>query len=287
MKTIDFTNDNVIIVNEKNQAEKIALLDFASDLDSIKFIRKEQDAGKHASVGALSLLVRMLDSERFDAYKGQTPVGEKITPQFRGALRDIEIEYMKPIFVADLTDKGNKPATIEKLWQEYSINLRQGTYAMVKSYVSKLFCHLGKLPRTDNGKLIPINAIKEMLNQVKNTDTEKTGIAGKLVTLSNDIVNRTEKTNLGDYVTAIAALKSMLSTYEGLYREQAETLTMVHQQVGDVSSMAHSAISKASDTPSIESLNAQYENGQIDDTTYAILMLEHHNIEVEYEDSPL
>jgi hypothetical protein len=62
---------------------------------------------------------------------------------------------------------------------------------------------------------------------------------------------------------------------------------MMHQQVGDVSSMASKAISKASDKPSIESLNAQYENGQIDDTTYAILMLEHHNVEIEYEDSPL
>jgi hypothetical protein len=286
MKTIEFSNDNVIIVNDKNQAEKIALLEMASDLDAIKFIRKEQDAGKNASVGALTLLVHMLDHERFDAYKGQTPVGEKITPEFRGALRDIEIEYMKPIFVADLTEKGNKPATIEKLWQEYSANLRTGTYALCKSYVSKLFCHLGKLPKTDNGKLIPINAIKEMLNQVKTTNTEKAGIAGKLVTLSGDIEARTEKTDLGDYATAIAALKSMLATYEGLYREQAETLTMMHQTNGDVSHMAASVMNKASETPSVDSIEAMRDNGQIDDTTYAIMMLEHHNIQIEFEEAP-
>jgi len=286
MKTIEFSNDNVIIVNDKNQAEKIALLEMASDLDAIKFIRKEQDAGKNASVGALTLLVHMLDNERFDAYKGSTPVGEKITPEFRGALRDIEIEYMKPIFVADLTEKGNKPATIEKLWQEYSANLRTGTYALCKSYVSKLFCHLGKLPKTDNGKLIPINAIKEMLNQVKNTNTEKAGIAGKLVTLSGDIEARTEKTDLGDYATAIAALKSMLATYEGLYREQAETLTMMHQTNGDVSAMAASALGKASAKPSVDSIEAMHDNGQIDDTTYQIMMLEHHNIQIEFEEAP-
>lgn len=284
MKTIDFTENQVIIVNDKNQAEKIALLDMASDLDAIKFIRKEQDAGKNASVGALTLLVHMLDSERFDAYKGTTPVGEKITPEFRGALRDIEIEYMKPIFVADLTEKGNKPATIEKLWQEYSANLRTGTYALCKSYVSKLFCHMGQLPKTNNGKLIPINAIKEMLNQVKKQDTEKTGIAGKLITLSNDIDKRTEKTDLGDYASAIAALKSMLATYEGLYREQAEQLTMMHQTNGDISKMAASAMSKASAKPSIESLEAMRDNGQMDDTTYAIMMLEHHNIEIDFKE---
>ena len=286
MKTIDFTENQVIIVNDKNQAEKIALLDMASDLDAIKFIRKEQDAGKNASVGALTLLVHMLDSERFDAYKGTTPVGEKITPEFRGALRDIEIEYMKPIFVADLTDKGNKPATIEKMWQEYSANLRTGTYALCKSYVSKLFCHLGMLPKTNNGKLIPINAIKELLNQVKKQETEKTGIAGKLVSLSHDIEHRTEKTDMGDYATAIAALKSMLATYEGLYREQAENLTMMHQTNGDISAIASNAVSKASAKPSIESLEAMRDNGQIDDTTYAIMMLEHHNIEVEFEEAP-
>lgn len=284
MKTIDFTENQVIIVDEKNIADKIALLDMASDVDAIRFIRKEQDAGKNASVGALTLLVHMLDHERFDAYKGQTPVGEKITPEFRGALRDIEIEYMKPIFVKDLTDKGNKPATIEKMWQEYSANLRTGTYALCKSYVSKMFCHLGKLPKTDNGKLIPINVIKEMLNQVKKAHTEKTGIAGKLVTISGDIEARTEKTDLGDYATAIAALKSMLATYEGLYREQAEQLTMLHQTNGDISAMASSVVAKASDKPSVESIEAMYNNGQIDDTAYKIMMLEHHNIQIQFEE---
>lgn len=285
MKTIDFTNDQVIIVDEKNQAEKMTLLEMASPIDSIKFIRREQDAGKNASVGALSLLVNMLDNAKFDAYKGTTPAGEKITPEFRGALRDIEVEYMKPVFVQDLLDKGNKPATAEKLWQEYSANLRTGTYAMVKSYVSKLFCHGGKLPKTDNGKLIPINAIKIMVSQLKGATHEKTGIAGKLVTLASDIENRTEKTDLGDYVTAIAALKNMLATYEGLYREELENLTELHAQ--GIIAQAQGAIAKAQTVPSVDELEARWLNEELTDTEYRIAMLEHHNIEIEFEEAPL
>jgi len=286
-KTISYTDNQVIITDDKNKSEKLDLFDIVPDIDAIKSIRKEQNAGKYASVGALTLLAHMLDNPRFDAYKGQTPHNEKITPEFRGALRDIEVEYMKPIFTKDLENKGQTPATIEKQWQEYSLGLRTGTYALVKSYVSKLFCHLGQLP-VINGKLMPINAIKALLDDAKPSSGESEGVAGKLVKLSADIQARTEKTDLGDYVTAIAALKSMLATYEGLYREQAETLTMLHQTNGDVSAIAANAVAKAQAVPSVESIEAQYENGQIDETTYKIMMLEHHNIEVEFEeDAPV
>ena len=278
-KTISFTENQVIIIDDKNKAEKLDLLDALPDAEAIFSIRKEQKAGHKASVGALTLLTHMLDNPRFDAYKGQTPIGEKITPEFRGALRDIEVEYMKPIFVADLQAKGNTPATIEKQWQEYSLGLRQGTYALVKSYVSKLFCHLGQLP-LQKDKLLPINAIRQILANVENPKAT-TGIAGKLASLANDIDTRSEKTDLGDYVTAIAALKSMLSTYEGLYREQCEAMTTLHSD--GVIAQANNAIAQAMEKPSIESIEAMRDNGQIDDTTYQIMMLEFHNIEIQFE----
>lgn len=279
-KTISFTENQVIIIDDKNKAEKLDLLDIVPDAEAIFSIRKEQKAGHKASVGALTLLSHMLDNPRFDAYKGMTPIGEKITPEFRGALRDIEVEYMKPIFVADLQGKGNTPATIEKQWQEYSLGLRQGTYALVKSYVSKLFCHLGQLPLAENGKLLPINAIRQILANVENPK-ESAGIAGKLANLAHDVDTRGEKTDMGDYVTAIAALKSMLATYEGLYRESLETITALHSD--GVIAQANNAIAQVMEKPSIESIDAMRDNGQIDDTTYAIMMLEHHGIEVEFE----
>lgn len=287
-KTISFTDNQVIIIDDKNKAEKMDLFDIVPDIDAIKYIRKEQNAGKSASVGALTLLVHMLDNPKFDAYKGATPHNEKITPEFRGALRDIEVEYMKPLFTADLQAKGQTPATIEKQWQEYSLGLRTGTYALVKSYVSKMFCHLGQLP-VHEGKLLPINAIKTILANVDKAQSEHEGIAGKLVKISMDIENRTEKTELGDYATAIAALKSMLATYEGLHREQLERITDMHAQgiIGHAQDAIAQAQAKPADTPSIESIEAMHDNGQIDDTTYQIMMLEHHNIEIQFEESPL
>ena len=283
-KTISYTDNQVIITDEKNKSEKLDLFDIVPDIDAIKYIRKEQNAGKSASVGALTLLAHMLDNPRFDAYKGQTPFNEKITPEFRGALRDIEVEYMKPIFTADLEAKGQTPATIEKQWQEYSLGLRTGTYALVKSYVSKLFCHMGQLPIV-NGKLLPINAIKTLLDDAKPDNSENEGIAGKLVKLSVDIANRTEKTNLGDIPTAIAALKSMLATYEGLMREESERITQMHSDgiIGHAQSAIANAQAKPAETPSVEAIEAMRDNGQIDDVTYQIMMLEHHNIEIEFE----
>lgn len=278
-KTLSFTDSQVIITDDKNKSEKIDLLDSIIDLDAIQAVRKEQRAWAKASQGALSLLARMLNNPRFDAYKGTTPLGEKITPEFRGALRDIEVEHMKPVFVADLTAKGNTPATIEKQWQEYSLGLRQGTYAMVKSYVSKLFCHLGQLPVCENGKLLPINAIKTILANAE-TPKETTGIAGRLVSIAVDLDNRTEKTDLGSIPSAIAALRAMLATYEGLQREDDERKT---EQLHGVMAHAQTAIDNAMATPSVESIEAMHNNGQIDDTTYAIMMLEHHNIEIEFE----
>jgi hypothetical protein len=280
-KTISYTADQIIIVDDKNKAEKLDLFEVIPDVDAIKTIRKEQAASKHASVGALTLLAHMLDNPRFDAYKGTTPFNEKITPEFRGALRDIEVEYMKPIFVADLEAKGQTPATIEKQWQGYSADLRTGTYALVKSYVSKLFCHMGKLPLHE-GKLLPINAIKTILEQAKPESPETEGIAGRLMKIASDVENRTEKTTLGDIATAVAALKSMLATFEGLQREENERLTMLHSD--GVIGVTQAAIAQAQAVPSVDAIEAMHDNGQIDDTTYQIMMLEHHNIDIVFED---
>jgi hypothetical protein len=278
-KTISFSDSQIIITDDKNKSEKLDLLEIIDDSEAIFAIRKEQKAGSKASVGALSLLVHMLDNPRFDAYKGTTPVGEKITPEFRGALRDIEIEYMKPIFCADLQNKGNSAATIEKQWQEYSLGLRQGTYAMVKSYVSKFFCHLGKLPLADNGKLLPINAIKQILANAE-TPKESAGLAGRIVAILTELETKGDKVDMGDLPTALAALHRLTQYYQHAENEAAEALTAQ----GNIFADAKAVIDKAGEKPSIESIEAMHDNGQIDDVTYQIMMLEHHNVEIQFED---
>jgi hypothetical protein len=184
-----------------------------------------------------------------------------------------------------MIEKGNTMATIEKQWQLFASGLREGGgYANAKSRVIKYFAHIGKLPLADNGKCLTVASIDKILSNEmsKIVPDVKGGIADKLVKLSLEIENRKETTDLGDYPTAIASLKSMLATYEGLYRETLENLTMA---IGNTSlqNVAQMAIAKASEKPSIESIDAQYQNGQIDDTTYQIMMLEHHNIEIVLE----
>lgn len=280
--TFSFNEKSVVITDGKNNSESIELLDKLDTIESLRAIGKEQNASIKASVGALSLLAEMLADARFDFYRGNTPINEKIPKEFNSALRDKISEYMKPAFIADLIAKGAKPATADNQWQVYASGLNTGSFSNAKTWAVKFYCQLGKMPTLDNGKLLPLRAIIKMLEDAKLPKPEDDGIAGKLVKLSLDIESRTEKTNLGDYVTAIASLKSMLATYEGLYRESLETMTQLHSD--GVIAQSDNVISQIMEKPSIESLDAQYENGQIDDITYQLLMLEHHNIEIVLED---
>jgi hypothetical protein len=193
---------------------------------------------------------------------------------------------LKPAFIADKIAKGAKPATAENQWQLFAGGLNTGSFSNAKTWAAKFFCQLGKTPALENGKLLPLRAIIKMLENAKLPSEAGEGIAGKLIKIASDLESRTEKTELGDYASAIAALKSMLATFEGLHRESLEALTLA---IGnpDIMASASAAIAKASETPSIESIEAMHVNGQIDDVTYQIMMLENHGIEIEFEDSPM
>jgi hypothetical protein len=263
--TFSFNENQVVITDAKNNAEPLALLDKLDTLESMRAIGTEQNAAVKASVGALSLLADMLTDARFDFYKGQTPINEKIPKEFNAALREKISEYLKPTFIADKLAKGAKPATAENQWQIFAGGLNTGSFSNAKTWASKFFCQLGKLPSLENGKLLPLRAIIKMLENAKLPSEAGEGIAGKLVKLSSDLESRTEKTELGDYASAIAALKSMLATYEGLYRESLERLT---ETIGntDITKAAQAVMESAAKVDAIdtiEGLNAQYENGQI------------------------
>ncbi|MDE3022279.1 MAG: hypothetical protein KGI54_10500 [Pseudomonadota bacterium] len=281
--SVSFSGDNVVFVDDKNKADTVALLDVMPALEAVRAIDKEQKASVSASQGAISLLNEMLKSPRFDGYKGTCPVNEHVSKELKAAIREIETEYLKPIFSAPLLEKGNKPATIEKAWQEYALGLRTGSYAQAKSVVTKYFAICGALPETDNGKLLPVRAIMRMLDNVEKPQTNNEGIAGKLVKLSGDIEGRTEKTELGDYATAIAALKNMLATYEGLYNESLVKLT---DTIGntDLSAVSDAAISAANISAREAFLQSEYEAGRMDDTAFVIAMADI-GIDVEIEDA--
>lgn len=201
--TFSYNDASVVITDANNNAETIALVEKLDTLDSLRAISTEQNAAVKASVGALSLLADMLTDPRFDFYKGVTPMNEKIPKEFNAALREKISEHMKPAFITDKLAKGAKPATAENQWQLYAAGLSTGSFSNAKTWASKFFCQLGKLPSIENNKLLPLRAIIKMLEDAK-LPTENEGIAGKLVKLSLELTARTEKTELGDY-----ALKSM------------------------------------------------------------------------------
>lgn len=260
MFDVSFSDDAVTFVNLKtNKAEKLALFDSMEDIEAIRVVNGEIKARENVSKASVSLLVHLLNNPRLDGYKGQTPINEAIPKELKAAVREIETEYLKPIFSKPMLEKGNKPATVEKAWQEFAQGLREGGgYANTKSRVVAYFAHLGKLPLADNGKLLTVAAIDKLMQNAKEQapkEEKPEGIAGKLMALSHEIENRNEKTMLGDNATAIAALKAMLATYEGLYREELERMTELkgnpeHNVVPGIDEQA-------------DAILAMYNNGQI------------------------
>lgn len=281
MFEISYSDDAVTFVNVKtNKAEKLALFDAMPDLDAIRVVNSEIKGRDSASKASVSLLSHLLDSPRLDGYKGTCPINEVIPKELKSAIRDIETEYLKPIFSAPLMEKGAKPAMVEAQWQSFAQGLREGgSYANTKSRVMAYFSHLGKLPVADNGKLLTVAAIDKILQNAKEQAAKPAtneGIAGKLVKLSGEIGSRTEKTELGDYSTAIAALNSMLDTYVGLQRAVLEKMTEV---IGNSSldSKVSDVLAKAMKAPAVEvdsedSLTTAWNSGKIDDAQFSARM---------------
>lgn len=276
MFDISYSDETITFVNTKtNKAEKLELFDAMADIDAIRVVNGEIKARDSVSKASVSLLSHLLDNARLDGYKGTCPLNEAIPKELKAAIREIETEYLKPIFTAPLAEKGMKPGTIEAQWQSFATGLREGgSYANTKSRVMAYFSHLGQLPITDNGKCLTVASIDKILQNAKEQAGKPAvneGIAGKLVKLSHEIDNRTEKTELGDNVTAIAALKSMLATYEGLYREQLERMTELKGNPA-LTEQANAALAKAASVPTEESLTTAWNAGQITDEQFVAAM---------------
>lgn len=270
MFDVSISDDAITFVNTKTaKAEKLELFAAMEDGAAIRIVNGEIKHRENVSRAAVSLLTHVLDNPRLDGYKGQTPINETIPKELKAAVRELETEYLKPIFSKPLLDKGNSPAQVEKAWQAFNEGLRAGgSYANTKSRVVAYFAHCGRLPVADNGKLLTVAAIDKLMQNAKEASPKKTqlGLAGKLVAISLDIENRNEHTDLGDCVSAIAALKSMLATYEGLYREQCERMTELKGNIS-LTEQANAAI-KAAASPTEDSLTAQWNNGQLTDNQF-------------------
>ena len=222
---VSFSANAVVFVDAKGKAETMPTFEHMAPVDAMKALDKGFKADKSASMGAISALNDILNNPRLDNYKGQTPVNENIPNELKSAIRELEIEYFKPVFSAYHADKGAKPATIETQWQLWAGDLKAaGSYAVAKTFVTRYFAYCGKLPECDNGQLLTVAAIKKILENIEKPLHTNEGIAGELVKIAVKL-STADADKMGDFATAIAALKSMLSTYELQHANALEALT--------------------------------------------------------------
>jgi hypothetical protein len=261
MKYVISTNDNqVLFTDAKGKTEKFDFIEAIGEGEAINSLKGEIKARHNATQGCLSLMVQLLDTAKLDEYKGKTPANEGLSKEFKSAVREIETEYLKPLFVAPLEKKGNSPATIQKLWTTFIEDLRAGgVWSNVGATVRQYFAIVGKLPclylegKPQKNKLLSTHAMaKEIANLRTVNDTTDRGVAGKLHDLLDIVENRTEKTNLGHTGTAIAALEKLLNHYRAIDAYEREQALVAYQKKADsegmqssVTDVAHAVVQKA------------------------------------------
>jgi hypothetical protein len=264
---VQFEPEQVTFKDAKGNIETFANLHSIAENEAIKTLRKEGDARKYATVGALSILVHMLDNPRLDGYKGKTLPNAKLPKELKTAKRELEDEYLKPLFMADVQKGKETPQSIANnslLWDKFISEQRAGgVWSLMGSVALQYFAIVGQLPcvyidgKPQKDQLLCKGAMEKIIANLRAaSDTTDKGISGKIVDLAEALRSRTEKTHIGHIASAIASLKDMLATFEGLLREEAETAQREHElrSVGDVTPKADAAILKA------QKVNADTEN---------------------------
>jgi hypothetical protein len=266
---ISFNEHSVIFTDDENKSTPLDIFDKIGDLESVRAISKEIHAAGSATKGAVSLLTNILDNPRFDGYKGVTPWNEAIPAEFKGAVRNAEDEYIKPIFFAAhgnpnphagvLVDQlsteqkaeRKKFAHVSGLFDNYLKDMRAGgSYAVARGVVLEWFAKGGSRPIAENGKLYSVAALKKLIALEKAANTEAktdTGIAGQLFAMCQKIEKHEggDWSFMGDPVTALAALFSLREKFEALQVEQDEQAT----ETFSITGTANAAIAKAQAEP--------------------------------------
>lgn len=248
--SFSFTDTQVVITDDKSNKNepKLDLLDHVPLPVAFRALTAGRRADNKASDVAISMLEECLKSPRLDEYKGMTPHNEKVPSEMLHALRDVETSIYRPAFEQAHTEKGASPGKLEKLWQDFRKDeLNTGSYSNARSYVVKMFAHMGKLPVAPNGKLLPLHAIKRMYEAWKaeqEGETSKATISDKLVKLSEELHSVSGGENMGDLASGIAALRAMLATYDTMYTTYLEKLTEA-KAGATVTEQAQATIQKA------------------------------------------
>jgi hypothetical protein len=257
----------IVFTDDKNKSVSLELFEQMPDAESVKAVGKELNAQGSASKGAVSLMTNILNSPALDGYKGVTEWAAPTPVELKQAMRRAEDEYIKPLFFSQhgnpspsagvhetqLTAEQKKERTkythVSGMLDLYMTQLRAGgSYAVARGFVLEYFAKAGQRPIAENGRMLSVAALKKILELKRKEHAapkEDTGIAGKLVSLSAELNDRTEKTNVGELFTAIAALKSMLAVYEKIELDVSEARTQVPIIAPSVASTAAAVIGTA------------------------------------------
>lgn len=226
---VSFASDVTVFTDSKGKIDKFDNIVAVNEHDAIVSLKREGEARISGMQGALSIIVNMFDSPRLDAYKGQTKANEKIPNEVKSARREMETEYLKPLFMA--TIKGSLPdAAKHKQWDSFiELHRKGGVWSLANSVALQYFCIVGQLPcvyidgKPHKDKLLSQPAmLKIIANMREADDTTDKGISHKLTELAALVEGRNEKTVMGNTGAAIHALKAMLATFEGLQLAESD-----------------------------------------------------------------
>lgn len=262
---VSFNDKSVMFTDDKNKTQSFELFETMAPLEAVRAVSKELHVAGSASKGAVSLLTVILDNPRFDGYKGATPWNEGIPTEFKGAVRQAEDEYIKPIFfeahgnpcahagvhadalTTEQRAERKKFTHVSGLLDNYLKDMRAGgSYAVARGVVLEWFAKGGSRPVAENGKLYSVAALKKLIALEKKTNTpepEATGIAGKLFALSGEVAKHegSDWSFMGDPATALAAIHMLREKFLELQQAQDEQLT----ETAGVRGLADDAIKQA------------------------------------------
>lgn len=246
--TVSATAKGLVFTDDKNKSESKGF-EFHKPVDlmtAIRAVRAEFKGRESVAQGTIAMMVKLLDNPRLDAYKGKCDCNEALPKEYKSAVRALEEEFVRGLIVPELIAKGAKEGDAEAQLQALLGDMKAGgSYAQAKGKIIAWYAYAGELPcfyqdgKADTEKQLTVAAVEKLLVnwKMQHKVESDTSFAARLVSLADELDKRTTddsgKSNIqltGDTFglpSAIAALKGMLATFEGLQREADEARTQL------------------------------------------------------------